>query len=481
VKSFFYEDKTILNRADMKSTETSFFPHHAFLPSLLFLATALTGCGGGSSQVSTAGASGPSTATSNALGPCNLTLDTYKQALAITSVTSARQVSEAVGCDPDPTVKITTNTGKYSDYDVHTYTWTDKNSGYNFSISGFTELKGPSPVRFDIYAMYTKTMPNQCKVDFFDSQKIFGKTIEQANQLLKCNGSIESYSRGSPEQIVSTVLWGQPNLPTLTATTFDGVIDRLTSSDNSDAACNPGLSEWLQISIGDDLEKVKAKTKCRGQLYVESACYPSAFDPTRFVTTFHTSTTLQPFPLYPRGGAGAGASFENNVVSSTFLNLPELTENCGVTQQAVEKIFSGMKRSAITAIIGCEPNRQYFSRKSNDKFTSEAQWQEYSVDSRLGTMYIHFDNYDAVYTAFSNFSPPNTQCDAPQSILDTIQVGDTYSIVVQKIGCEGVLLLKTTKDNMSYSTYGWQTGLRNTGGSDVSFSNGQVTRTYTNR
>jgi hypothetical protein len=223
----------------------------------------ITACGGGSNPISITTLVAPS-------DQCNLTLDAYKSLLAINSIESFQQVSEVVGCVPNKKVIITEDFEKYGSYlgsDTHIYNWTDKKSGYGFAVKAHSRDKGKTFYSFQAEAFFTQGPPNQCKIDFFDAQKLsIGQTIEEANLVLRCNGSIDYYSPTATRQISATIKWGQYGLPFLYAETLDGKVEFLSSSDRRDTGCRPTFSEWVQIAIGDDLEKISLKMKCRGAL-----------------------------------------------------------------------------------------------------------------------------------------------------------------------------------------------------------------------
>jgi hypothetical protein len=417
------------------------------------LVTLLVACGGGGNngQVTT-------TELAELSKSCSLNVSIYKSLFEIEQISSFDQISKAAQCIPNGPPSIEKRFYKFGVYggDDYRLTWSDPTSGYSFSVVGNTYDDGKTfgSFRIEEFATDIQKPATRCAFKFFDFQLLaVGQTIDQANQILGCNGFAYAYTMDESRQLKANFSWGQGTDTNAFVKTVDGVIKSGYALEDAGFNCAPSYFDWFQIKIGDAVGTVKSKMKCQGRLFDDLD------DTNRAIGTFKYSWT---------NGAGdccitaldtiASAEFKNGLVFSTQYNPLPLKEYCVVPQQNAERILTGMTRAQVAVILGCEPREQSSSRQTNEMFQTTAVWGNFSFNYIEGVLRLHFVNDSVVTRRFVTGTFAVSKCEAPKNLLDTVLIGDSYATAIQKIGCEGVLTYGISdQTGPVISTYVWKT------------------------
>jgi hypothetical protein len=440
----------------------------------------LVACGGGSGQGT--GTLPTAQTAQTVIGPagsCNPTLEQFK---AIpTPILNVAQVNTAMGCEgvlekaTDNFANLANQNSVYNNTS-YLYRWSSNNGGPSVVLEATKDKNsGATSFLFVSNASFETNQPtNACILNELNIPLAhFGQTIDELNTALGCKGTVYSYSLAANGIVFGKLYWG------LNGDYVAFANDKAQSGAfRSAKPCAPDFENWGKLQNGDTLAIVRSKMQCDGYFtYRFDDWSPSG----QLWIWWGTEDMVETTSIDKWTTNFARADFGLGLMRSTEYGLALPSIPCLATQESIEKLSLGMSRATVDLKVGCTPDKvRYVST-----ITSTAHWDNRLpaietglFKNRLSASFTN-DVLTGVYYYSSSFATSfaTSICQPTQSNFDSLEIGDTFATVVQKMGCSGALThLSVGSNDRDTSTYIWKLAGQNTQRlGSVSFTAGLLT------
>jgi hypothetical protein len=306
-----------------------------------------------------------------------LTLDNVKLAKQYNTIS---EIDSVLGCEADLPSPSCSRYG--CDLNTRNPVWSDQKRG-SFVQGSQVDISASKPLRTTVERFKPNEPINQCEVEQLDFLLIkSGYTIDQVNEVLKCNGTIESYFFRSDLKVAKELYWKTTkNGTSLHVSAVDDIASNgRVQNDTWPYDSCLSFEEWNSFAFGDTSYSLKSKTLCVPILDAD-------FNSTK--TLDPNSFSLRWGPRYDTTNSdGISVTFSNGRLSSKKFLMFGASGGCKVSDEQIQKIFVGMQRSEIGKILVCEPFDEAQSLFESGDVISTAWWTQ-GLDLSL---FIRFTN-----------------------------------------------------------------------------------------
>ena len=265
-----------------------------------------------------------------------------------------------------------------------------------------------------------------------------------------CGGSGSSSSNTNPSPT--------PNKPDPTQPDPDP-----TEPDPSTGNCQLSYDNWKKLKIDDGLSTVESILGCSGEKDSDTSVTPGVVESNYLWGDFSKGPAIQ-------------VSFTNNNLSTkTFKPVSQPTPSCFPTGEAINTLKVGQERAAIEKMIGCAGAHFQSVAVNDDNIESNYTWG--TAATQFLSLGFNNDVLDAI--SFSATDSPISKCEPTQEQWMSLNIGDDYQTVKNKLGCEGVLHSFTDVGGQPQINYIWGE-IPNTSMHSITFADNQlISKGYT--